>query len=57
MEVLKEKDRELYGKLVRLAGGDSMIVIKCLSSRKREYVTLRDLIEEIQDERLLSVSK
>jgi hypothetical protein len=48
MEVLREKDRELYDKLVRLAGGNSSIVIKCLSNRKRQYVTLRDLIEEIQ---------
>lgn len=49
MEVLRERDRELYDKLVRLAGGDSRVVIKCLSSRKREYVLLKDLIEEIQD--------
>jgi hypothetical protein len=51
MEVLREKDRELYDKLVRLAGGNSAIVIKFLSNRKRQYVTLRDLIEEIRDER------
>jgi hypothetical protein len=51
MEVLREKDRELYDKLVRLAGGNSAIVLKCLSNRKRQYVTLRDLIEEIRDER------
>ena len=50
MEALREKDRILYDKLVMSAGGDSRIVIKCLSSRKREYVTLRDLIEEIQRE-------
>jgi hypothetical protein len=50
MEVLREKDRELYDKLVRLAGGNSAIVLKCLSNRKRQYVTLRDLIEEIQRE-------
>lgn len=49
MQVLREKDRELYGKLVRLAGGNSAIVLKCLSNRKRQYVTLRDLIEEIQN--------
>jgi len=50
MQVLREKDRELYDKLVRLAGGNSAIVIKCLSNRKRQYVTLRDLIEEIRRE-------
>ena len=48
MEVLRDKDRELYDKLVRLAGGNSSIVLKCLSNRKRQYVTLRELIEEIK---------
>lgn len=48
MRVLKEKDRILYDKLVRLAGGDSGIVIKVLSNPHRSSVDLKTAIKEIE---------
>jgi hypothetical protein len=48
MRVLKEKDRILYDKLVRLAGGDSGIVIKVLSNPHRSSVDLKTAIREIE---------
>lgn len=49
MRVLKEKDRVLYDKLVRLAGGDSGIVIKVLSNPHRSSVDLKTAIKEIEE--------
>ena len=49
MQVLKEKNRILYDKLVRLAGGDSEIVIKVLSNPYRTSVDLRTAIKEIEE--------
>lgn len=46
MNYLTEQSREIYDKLVRLAGGRREVVFSCLT-RKRRYVLLRDLIEEI----------
>ena len=48
MRVLKDKDRVLYDKLVRLAGGNSEIVIKVLSNPHRSSVGLRTAIKEIE---------
>ena len=48
MRVLKDKDRVLYDKLVRLAGGNSEIVIKVLSNPHRSSVDLRTAIKEIE---------
>jgi hypothetical protein len=48
MRVLKDKDRVLYDKLVRLAGGNSDIVIKVLSNPHRSSVGLRTAIKEIE---------
>jgi hypothetical protein len=48
MRVLKDKDRVLYDKLVRLAGGNSDIVIKVLSNPHRSSVDLRTAIKEIE---------
>ena len=47
--VLKEKDRILYDKLVRLAGGNSGIVIEVLSNPHRSSVDLRTAIREIEE--------
>lgn len=49
MQVLKEKDRVLYDKLVRLAGGNSGIVIKVLSNPHRSSVDLKTAIKEIEE--------
>lgn len=49
VRVLKEKDRILYDKLVRLAGGDSGIVIKVLSNPHRSSVDLKTAIREIEE--------
>ena len=49
MRVLKEKDRILYDKLVRLAGGNSGIVIEVLSNPHRSSVDLRTAIREIEE--------
>jgi len=48
MRVLKDKDRVLYDKLVRLAGGNSQIVLKVLSNPHRSSVDLRTAIKEIE---------
>lgn len=48
MRVLKEKDRVVYDKLVRLAGGDSDIVIRVLSNPHRSSVDLKTAITEIE---------
>lgn len=48
MRILKEKDRVLYDKLVRLAGGDSAIVISVLSNPHRSSVDLKTAIAEIE---------
>lgn len=49
MQVLTEKNRILYDKLVRLAGGNSEIVIKVLSNPRRSSVDLKTAIKEIED--------
>ncbi len=48
MRVLKEKDRLVYDKLVRLAGGNSDIVIRVLSNPHRSSVDLKTAITEIE---------
>ena len=48
MRVLKDKDLVLYDKLVRLAGGNSQIVLKVLSNPHRSSVDLRTAIKEIE---------
>lgn len=48
MRILKDKDRVLYDKLVRLAGGDSGIVISVLSNPHRSSVDLKTAITEIE---------
>lgn len=49
MQVLKEKNRVLYDKLVRLADGNSEIVIKVLSNPHRSSVDLKTAIKEIEE--------
>jgi hypothetical protein len=49
MQVLKDKDDALYTRLVRLAGGDSAIVMDVLSRPKRPSVSLTTVIREIED--------
>jgi hypothetical protein len=49
MQVLKEKNRVLYDKLVRLADGNSEIVIKVLSNPRRSSVDLKTAIKEIEE--------
>lgn len=49
MQVLTEKNRILYDKLVRLAGGNSEIVIKVLSNPRRSSVDLKTAIKEIEE--------
>ena len=49
MQVLTEKNRILYDKLVRLAGGNSEIVIKVLSDPRRSSVDLKTAIKEIEE--------
>ena len=53
MEVLSEKNRILYDKLVRLADGDGRIVVKVLSNPSRNSVTLESVIKEIEKLRKL----
>lgn len=49
MQVLKDKDDALYTRLVRLAGGDSAIVMDVLSRPERPRVSLATVIREIED--------
>ena len=49
MQVLKDKDDALYTRLVRLAGGDSAIVMDVLSRPERPSVSLATVIREIED--------
>lgn len=51
MQVLNDKDDALYAKLVRLAGGDSGIVMRVLSNPSRDRVSLTTVIEEIETHR------
>lgn len=51
MRILKAKDEALYAKLVRLAGGDSGLVLDILSSKGRPSVDLTTVIAEIQKKR------
>lgn len=48
MQVLSDKDGALYTKLVRLAGGNSGIVMQVLSKPARYSVSLTTVIEEIE---------
>lgn len=49
MQVLKDRDDALYTRLVRLAGGDSAIVMDVLSRPERPSVSLATVIREIED--------
>lgn len=51
MRLLKPKDEALYAKLVRLAGGDSRIVMAVLSKPSRPTIDLKTVIEEIENRR------
>lgn len=48
MQVLNDKDDALYAKLVRLAGGDTDIVMRVLSKPTRQSVSLTTVIQEIE---------
>lgn len=48
MQVLKDKDDALYAKLVRLAGGNTDIVMRVLSRPSRSRVSLTTVIQEIE---------
>lgn len=48
MQVLNDKDDALYAKLVRLAGGNSSIVMKVLSNPSRSRVSLTTVMQEIE---------
>lgn len=47
MRVLSDADSELYAKLVRLAGGDTGIVMNALSKPGRRSIQLGVLVDEI----------
>ena len=55
MEVMNRKDEQLFVKLVRLAGGDTGIVMRVLSSVPRRHgdsaVDLREVVTEIDKQR------
>lgn len=55
MEVMNRKDEQLFVKLVRLAGGDTGIVMRALSSVPRRHgdsaVDLREVVTEIEHQR------
>ncbi len=48
MQVLKAKDEALYAKLVRLAGGNTDIVMRVLSKPERDSVSLSQVVSEIE---------
>jgi hypothetical protein len=48
MQVLKNKDDALYTQLLRLAGGDTGIVMQVLSRPDRPSVSLGTVIDEIE---------
>ena len=52
MRIVTARDEQLYDKLVRLAGGDSSIVLEVLSPRiDRASVDLTTVIREIKRRR------
>lgn len=49
MQILSDEAGVLYAKLVRLAGGDTGIVMQALAKPNRTSVQLGDVVKEIKE--------